>query len=139
MNRLLKFDAGLEKTILKTDMKEPCNQCPFRRNSPPGWLGPWNARDLLFNLSYHPFPCHATIESEGQSLEENSLQGCAGAAIYLNNKYELSRDVLTAGHQKKLKNLSPEEKGKVFRFPSEFLDYHDMKKFQNKEREFECQ
>lgn len=76
---------------MKTDLRKPCNDCPFRRTSPRGWLGPWTAPDLLFSLGWTPFPCHQTIRREGQSYDDNTLQGCAGAAIFLNNKCERAR------------------------------------------------
>lgn len=112
---------------MKTDLRKPCNECPFRKNSLAGWLGPWSAPELLFSLGRTPFPCHKTISGEGdQLITDDSLQGCAGAAIFLNRKCELSRAPETAEHQRLCKDdpVSKEAAANVFNWSQEFLDHH---------------
>lgn len=110
----------------------PCNVCPFRRESAPGWLGPWRADDLLKSLAIEPFPCHQTIP-EGymanvppgtDPFDDDRLQGCAGAAIFLNNKFERSRCGVTSQHQDMVKSISERIKESVFSRAEEFIAHH---------------
>lgn len=32
---------------MKLKRKKPCKECPFRKESSPGWLGPWDARSIV--------------------------------------------------------------------------------------------
>jgi hypothetical protein len=107
---------------MKINMKRPCNECPFRRNSLAGWLGPWDAEELLHFLGRGEFPCHQGIHSEVQSIDE--LEGCAGAAIFLNNKVERSRHPRVEEHQDAVENVSQEVKDSVFRWGDEFREHH---------------
>ena len=107
---------------MKHDLRDPCAECPFRREHPAGWLGPWEPRGLLARLAYEPFPCHRSIprgqESDGAPYDE--LQTCAGAALYLNNKFEISRCADTQAHQKLLGRSEA-----VFGRAEEFLAHHE--------------
>ena len=122
-------------TTMKTDIHQPCNECPFRRVHPPGWLGPWEVEDLLQQLSLGTFPCHQTIRMEEDVDEElidvgaagwndDVLQGCAGAAILLNNKLEISRHPETRALQDLLENVPDDVKASVFQNSSEFRAHH---------------
>ena len=55
---------------MNLNLHKPCNACPFRRNAPPGWLGPWDAEDLVRSLAYFAFPCHRTIPEGGAVLDD---------------------------------------------------------------------
>ena len=99
-------------------LTKPCAECPFRRRSAPGWLGPWKPNDLLQSLQYFPFPCHRTI---GKPTDD--LRGCAGAAIYMNNDMAISRCRDTAKHQQVLKDS--EHSPSVFARRHEFMAHHD--------------
>ena len=100
----------------------PCNDCPFRRNSAPGWLGPWSVEDLLMQIAYGPFPCHKTIS--GSEMDASKLPQCAGAAIFLNNKMQLSRDPALSAAQKALRGCTSELRATVFSTPVEFEAHH---------------
>lgn len=108
---------------MRLDLRKPCNECPFRRTAPAGWLGPWNVEDLLRSLATTPFPCHRTIHGQ-EDMSDNTLQGCAGAAIFLNNKLEMSRHPLTYKHQQLCKGVPQEIKDSVFQWPNEFRQHH---------------
>lgn len=111
---------------MKLDLTKPCNACPFRRKSAPGWLGPWRPEEIIFALGREVFPCHKTIP-HGEEIvlpEDDRLQGCAGAAIFLNNKCERSRHPQNAEHQAKVGM----DKAKVFSNSSEFINHHISKK-----------
>ena len=55
--------------------QRPCNECPWRRESAPGWLGPFDADDwLMLAHSDLPIACHQTIVTDG-SFEPGSAPG----------------------------------------------------------------
>ena len=109
---------------MKNNLAKPCNACPFRRASAPGWLGPWTARDLLASIPHERFPCHKTIDDPLMSYDALGLEACAGALIYLNNKAELSRDGDIARLQRLFRDAPEDIKASVFKWPWEFLEHH---------------
>lgn len=63
---------------IKCSKKAPCNQCPFLKDSAPGYLGPWKPTSLhLFVMGEDPFPCHLSM---GQAGKPMAL--CHGAMLY---------------------------------------------------------
>ena len=110
---------------MRTDIAEPCAQCPFRKASAPGWLGPWEPKDLLASLAVQEFPCHPTIKEDGQDTDDPTLQGCTGAALFLNNSLEHSRCWLTMAHQIQVRDVPDDVKRSVFQTRKEFLEHHD--------------
>lgn len=73
---------------MKAQHTTPCNECPFRRKSLPGWLGSNDPKSfaILANRDGH-FPCHKTM-GKGRAKE---LQ-CAGRAILYANQCKVARD-----------------------------------------------
>lgn len=110
---------------MKTDLKKPCNECPFRRRSLPGWLGPWEPRELLLSISMSaiPFTCHQTIPEDPEA-DIDEMQMCAGAAIFLTNKLEVYRGADGARYQEEMKSVPDEVKRSVFDSSAEFVDHH---------------
>ena len=107
---------------MKTRLKEPCKDCPFKRRSIPGWLGPWTPEEVIAQVRHTTFPCHKTIR-EGDN--EDQLESCAGAALWLNNTISLSRNRDVATHQKKLKEEGGVELAqRVFANAKGFCTYH---------------
>lgn len=110
--------------------ENPCNDCPWRRNAVPGWLGPYEAEDWrVLAHSDEPIACHMTIPSYDDYAEDfteeewadvvwehPALRQCRGAAIYRANvgKSPRNRDV----------TVGPRDTANVFATPSEFLEYH---------------
>ena len=95
-------------------------------------------------LQANPFPCHKTLpgterfcekcgeyedmcECRGpvdHQPEEPEQEGCAGAAIYLNNSVAISRDPQMREHQDKLKDVPDEVQQSVFTWSLDFLGHH---------------
>lgn len=92
----------------------PCNDCPWRRTAPAGWLGPMDAEDWIrLALSDEPIACHQTL------VEDRSWEGasqCAGAADFRSNICKSPRDPNVAQG-----SPNPE----VFARPNEFIEYHE--------------
>ena len=113
---------------MQTNLKKPCKECPFRRESMPGWLGPWGAQDIINHLQFDGvFPCHKTIKHDKMTDDDPSLEHCAGATIHLNNKIQRHRHPVVAKHQKELSGIAQEIKDSVFQWSNEFVDYHERK------------
>lgn len=109
---------------MRFDLAEPCTGCPFRRTSCPGWTGPFKPDKLIDKIRNGPFPCHRTISHDGQRIEDETLQGCAGAAIFLNNSGEPSASGWTR-HQQELLEHAPETvRTNVFETPEQLLAHH---------------
>lgn len=89
----------------KTQHKLPCSDCPFSRNSLPGWLGN-ESPEWWMQLAH----------GEGTSECHTSDKMCAGLAIYRANVCKSVRD-------KNALALPPNRK-KVFATPMEFLSHH---------------
>lgn len=118
--------SGGESQSMDINFRNPCNECPFRRESLPGWLGPWTPLDLLRSLSVEPFPCHQTIPQGYQGdYNDDRLKGCAGAAIFLNNTLEMSRCRVTSEHQRQVRDVDDSVTLSVFASKQEFIDHHD--------------
>ena len=98
--------TALNRTTMRFDLTEPCTQCPFRRASCPGWTGPWTPTELLEAIRERPFPCHPTISHDDQPVEDDTLQSCAGAAIFLNNSGEPCYTGWTHHHQELLREAA---------------------------------
>ena len=117
---------------IDTNFREPCDECPFRKNAAPGWLGPWTTDSILQAISHMPFPCHQTIPDDDDGMDEyddssddnGNLESCAGAALYLNATQEISLCQITAEHQKALRPLS--DVAHLFVIPSRaaFIQHH---------------
>lgn len=89
----------------------PCSDCPWRRDSLPGWLGeatPDNSTpEEWIRIAHAEFLLECHVISNMQ---------CAGAAIYRRNICKLPRD-------KNLLTL-PADREKVFAMPKQFLEHH---------------
>lgn len=101
--------------------KEPCNECPWRRKSPAGWLGGYSADDFVNQVQFDgpPLPCHKTITGDGK--ETNIM--CAGSLIFMRNSCKMPKhpDYGDAREQ-----VAPDPI-KVFSWPHEFRDHHTKK------------
>ena len=92
-----------------------CNDCPWRRESLNGWLGPFTAEQwIALAHSDEPIACHQTIE------EEDSWEGafqCAGAAQYRKNIAKLPKNPEVA-------IAANVDRETVFSRPAEFTAHH---------------
>ena len=111
---------------MKLEFKRPCNDCPFRRASAPGWLGDDSAENFVSNAladySDVPLPCHQAIDYEDPDWMETQYEEaplCVGAVIFAKNYMKRPRDPVRAAWQDQVKTSDD-----VFRYPYEFLEHH---------------
>lgn len=119
---------------MHTRLKKPCNDCPFRRNASPGWLGfsgpEWFVESALSDFASYQggavmAPCHQTVDYEDPDWQEtiDDADACVGALQFCANNMKMPRDpermaaVKVAGRN-----------DDVFATPQEFIDYHEGSK-----------
>lgn len=101
---------------------KPCNDCPWRRNSLPGWLGPFNAGEwLLLAHGEAAIACHLTIadsdEDGNGDWNQPGMRQCAGAAIFRANICKSPRNPEIA--------RLPQDRENVFSWNDEFIAHHE--------------
>lgn len=104
--------------------RTPCPQCPFRKESAPGYLGAAGAQEFLDATLYEAeMPCHMAINYSDRDWKENQYPTadlCVGAVQFLNNWMKLPRS-------RKLADACREvgENDKIMSSPEEFMERHD--------------
>lgn len=78
---------------MKHTKKSPCSECPFRKKSLPGWLGPDTAQAVISRVHGETgYSCHMDLENapaieSGEFagyLDTSNVEHCAGAVIHAN-------------------------------------------------------
>lgn len=116
--------------MMHTRLKQPCNDCPFRRNAVPGWLGAsgpeWFVESALadeaeYAPGAHFAPCHQTVDYEDDDWRERleDADACVGALQFAANMCKSPRD-----HERAAAVRAAGQNPNVFRTPQEFIDYH---------------
>lgn len=92
-------------------LKQPCNDCPWRRVALKGWLGPLSAEEWAFLATTdEPILCHQVLTT--------TREECYGAAIFRANIAKLPRDLRI--------QRRPADKVTVFGTLAEFLEHHTL-------------
>ncbi|RUX20522.1 hypothetical protein EOA27_08400 [Mesorhizobium sp. M2A.F.Ca.ET.037.01.1.1] len=102
---------------MKACLKEPCNECPWRRKHPAGWLGGYAPEDFTTQVQFDgpPLPCHKTIPPGGEAKAM-----CAGALIFMRNSFKSAQH---PDYGDALKTVERDVEN-VFQWPHEFLAHH---------------
>lgn len=117
MDEIIGVPRGTELG-LPPPVAKPCNDCPWRRASAAGWLGPMSPEEWLLTAhSDHPIACHLTIKGD-EAWGGPSVRQCAGAAIYRQNVAKSPRIADDAAHA-----FEPDVES-VFASDREFRDHH---------------
>lgn len=97
--------------------KTPCNECPYRRTAPAGWLGPdpldWYTQAVEFDA---PISCHKTRDKKKEPA------ACAGSLIHIKNQCKSPRPPALAAAVDKVE----EDTKTVFQWPREFKEHHEQ-------------
>lgn len=105
---------------MKKNPSKPCNECAFRRDSEPGFLG-GSPPEMFLGQSVGPFvvPCHCHCDFDDPTWKDKIGQTpqCAGLAIYRAN-IDSARFLPDALHK------LPADHDLVFSTPAEFLAHH---------------
>ena len=102
---------------MRATLKKPCNECPWRRIHPAGWLGGYEPEDFTQQIQFDgpPLPCHKTIPGDG--TEARAM--CAGALICKGANHPDYRNALDTVEQ---------DTANVFQWAHEFLAHHKDRK-----------
>lgn len=107
-------------------MKKACVECPFKRNSAPGYLGEVSYQPEVFlqQINGPAMPCHLSIDWEEKSEAKfDKAKECVGALQFMNNSFKMSRDVQTAKLQKEFGKSD-----EIFSKTIEFINHHKNEK-----------
>lgn len=98
----------------------PCNECPWRRDHPAGWLGGYEPEQFMQQVQFDgpPLPCHKTIPPGGTMA--NAVSMCAGALIFMRNSCKSAQH---PEYGDALERVEPDAEN-VFQWPQQFLDHH---------------
>ena len=104
--------------------KKPCDECPFREDSLPGWLSTYTAIELhTLVMNEFPFPCHMThndnLDWEEAGKYETPL--CGGALRYMRKNAKSPRRQDIAIHV----NSLTQEDCKGILSTSDFFTHHN--------------
>ncbi len=107
-------------------MKAPCKECPFRRESAPGWLGAHESSTEIVGLvnADRAFPCHLAVNAlveDGTEFSDavQEAHHCVGALAFMNNSCKLSRNPEIKAQQREV-GRRPD----CFAFPHELVQHH---------------
>lgn len=102
-------------------MKNPCDECPWRRDSPAGHLGPLDAQGWIDVIhGEQAIACHKTItdtDDKGHGDWANpAMRQCRGAVSFRAN-------VCKAPRNDEILSWPPDTK-RVFATDAEFIEHH---------------
>lgn len=109
--------------------KVPCSECPFRKNSLPGYLGGFTAEETIrVAVSESNFDCHLTrIDENGNGIPEDSKKrkACAGRMLFATNTAKSFRRPELEQVRLQLKNKTSQKvKDNILSY-LEFIKHHD--------------
>lgn len=117
--------------MCEVKFKKPCNDCPFRRDSIPGWCGDsepeWFVESALADYTQYQdgsylAPCHQTVDYNDPDWESKlgDAAACAGALIFAKNRCKSPRD---PNRNAAVRSVDTDYET-VFASPDEFIEHH---------------
>lgn len=105
---------------------KPCNECPYRIKSAPGYLGDssYEPEQFLRQLDLPGVhPCHLSVDWEDSDIEDiESAPICIGALQFMNNSCKSHRSEYIRRMQRQAgKNTS------IISFNHNFIEHHSKK------------
>lgn len=106
------------ETQLPPATKKPCDQCPWRREAMPGFLGPHGAKEWA-EMAHDDIPimCHKTLRHGQHDFDDPEIRQCRGAAIFRANIHKRPRNPTA--------ETGPRDTKTVFSWDNEFIDHHE--------------
>lgn len=131
--------ADIDFPTLPPAVPRPCNDCPWRRNAAPGWLGPYSAEEWI-RLAHTetPIACHQTIKPGFKAdmhggWDDPGLRQCMGVAIYRHHAMKRMMNPTDAYFEAK------ENRERVFDdiLGRDFIGYHNREDREGPETAYE--
>lgn len=109
--------------------KEACSECPFKRESLPGWLGSAeSAREFLIPHwdMERPLTCHMEVDWDADEKRQVKMQNkagclCRGLLAMMKNVAKRPRDRILAAARDNV----PADRETFFSHPGEFFEHHN--------------
>ncbi len=107
-------------TVFKRN--KTCNECPFRADALPGWLGPLTIDEIETMVREdHDLVCHMDINrlmKKGLNEDQIAITGqhCVGLLRYMNSVCKLSRDPEKSAAQKLIRTIPDRPMIAAFKF-----------------------
>lgn len=97
-----------------------CKECPFKKGSLPGWLGPWHDSNTLHLhiVNEQDFACHMTLGQDDDEEVPETARRCTGAIMYATKSCKRFNDPVLRDEQ--VKHQPSEEIMDLF----EFREHH---------------
>lgn len=122
-----KIHAFYDQPLMKPPAKNPCIECPWRRNALPGYLGPHTAEEWVeMAHADGQIACHMTIDPGHDDDDYNDIGDmttCAGATIFRRNVCKSPR-LLRGMDEYEL----PSDRERVFARNDEFVQHHTIRR-----------
>jgi hypothetical protein len=125
-------DQHIPRPTPAVKFKQPCSDCPYRRDSRQGWTGgarpEWFAFSALADHAEYQHgsclaPCHQTVDYGDPNWPEQLADGraaaCAGALIMARNNGKMPQDPRRAAA---VRSVDRDEN--VFRYGEELVRHH---------------
>lgn len=109
---------------MRYDKRIPCKECPFRKDSIRGWLGPDTPEEVIAQVHGEGgYPCHMSTErAVKMEILYDDIQQCAGAVHHATAYFKLYRPGPLAQMQRRLEKKPYPVLGR------EFVQYHRKEK-----------
>lgn len=106
---------------MKNNLKTPCAECPFRKNSAPGWLGGETVQDTFQHVSGEgDFACHMTRQKKRAQMSR-----CRGSLLFM--KKSGKRPQYNDGLVRIFRELGQPDTSNILSVP-EFFNHHSVAK-----------
>lgn len=108
---------------IKPAGSHPCKECPFKKGSLQGWLGPWPDSGTLHRhiMGEQDFACHMTTGTDDSDDMPEGARRCAGAIMYATKSCKKFVDPVLKREQERL--APTDEIMDLF----EFREHHEKK------------
>lgn len=110
--------------------KNPCKECPFRKDSLPGWLGTLSGAPEVFmdGIDHTIIPCHMKIDKADGLIERGETNPCVGALQFCANSLKFPRAARgkNSTYGKLLDKVVVNDE--VFQWSHEFIQHHTVPK-----------
>jgi hypothetical protein len=107
--------VSLSDDNLPETTKVACVECPWRRDSAPGWLGPSTPEEWVeMAHGETAVACHTTVKSNDQPWEE--VKQCRGIAQFRQHIFKTPRNPRI--------ETGPADRERIFSWDDEFLAHH---------------
>jgi hypothetical protein len=102
---------------MKNNLNSPCVECPFRKNSAPGWLGGETVEDTFRHIKGEAdFACHLT-----RNKKKSEMSRCRGSMMFMRKSGQLPK--YNVRLLKDLQEMGKPDASEILSVP-EFFKHH---------------